>query len=307
MLDLILVYRLMRALAERVRLLLVGDPFQLPPIGPGLVFHVLAESNAVPQQELSQVHRQAAGSSIPTLAQEIRKGRVPVFDHFAGPAPGVAFIEAASRHLTRTVVDVRQALADHGEVQILAVTKRGEAGVETLNAAIHKLVAADRPGVPGWGFAETEPVIHLLNDYDRDLFNGSLGRIRLIVSARSEAGTLSDAVECDFDGVVHRFGEDSMDRLELAHAITVHKAQGSQFQRVIIPVVWSRLLDRTLIYTALTRCRSGGIRRGPRGAGQSHCGSAPLRTAAGGIPDPGEWRSTPIGPTSSSKGRPGEQ
>jgi exodeoxyribonuclease V alpha subunit len=138
-------------------------------------------------------------------------------------------------------------------VQILGVTNRGEAGVETLNAAIHKLVATGQPWVPGWDLAETEPVIHLVNDYDRDLFNGSLGRIRRIVSERSEVGTLRYAIECDFDGVVHRFTEDSMDRLELAHAITVHKAQGSQFQRVIIPVVWSRLLDRTLIYTALTR------------------------------------------------------
>jgi len=253
MLDLILVYRLMRALPQRVRLLLVGDPFQLPPIGPGLVFHMLAGSDAVPQQELTQVHRQAAGSPIPARAHEIRHGRVPPFDSFAGPAPGVAFIEAASRHIPRTVVDVRQSLANHDEVQILGVTKRGEAGVETLNAAIHKLVATGQPWVPGWDLAETEPVIHLVNDYDRDLFNGSLGRIRRIVSERSEVGTLRYAIECDFDGVVHRFTEDSMDRLELAHAITVHKAQGSQFQRVIIPVVWSRLLDRTLIYTALTR------------------------------------------------------
>ncbi len=253
MLDLILVYRLMRALPERLRLLLVGDPFQLPPIGPGLVFHALAESDAVPQQELTQVHRQAAGSSIPTFAQEIRQGRVPAFDSFTGAAPGVMFIETASQHITRTVIDVRQALANYGEVQILGVTKRGDAGVETINAAIHKLVAVDRPEIPGWGLAETEPVIHLVNDYDRDLFNGSLGRIRRIVADRSEAGTYSCTVECDFDGVVHRFAEDALDRLELAHAITVHKAQGSQFQRVIIPVVWSRLLDRTLIYTALTR------------------------------------------------------
>jgi exodeoxyribonuclease V alpha subunit len=253
MLDLILLYRLMRALPQRLGLLLVGDPFQLPPIGPGLVFHVLAKSGSVPQQELTQVHRQAAGSRIPALAHEIRHGRNPPFESFIGPAQGVAFIEAASRHIAHTVVDVMQSLANYGEVQVLGITKRGEAGVEALNATVHNLVAAGRPAVPGWGFAESEPVIHLVNDYDCDLFNGSLGRVRRIVSKRSEPGTLTDAVECDFDGVIHRFAADSLDRLELAYAITVHKAQGSQFQRVIIPVVQSRLLDRTLIYTALTR------------------------------------------------------
>ena len=69
----------------------------------------------------------------------------------------------------------------------------------------------------------------------------------------AEGGPSRQAIECEFDGVLHRFAEDSLDRIELAHAITVHKAQGSQFRRVIIPVVQSRLLDRTLVYTALTR------------------------------------------------------
>jgi exodeoxyribonuclease V alpha subunit len=178
MLDLIVLYRLMRALPQRLRLLLVGDPFQLPPIGPGLVFHVLAKSGSVPQQELTQVHRQAAGSRIPALAHEIRHGRIPRFESFTGPAQSVAFIEVASRYITHTAVEVMQSLANYGEVQVLGITKRGEAGVEALNATVHNLVAAGRPTVPGWGFAESEPVIHLVNDYDRDLFNGSLGHPR---------------------------------------------------------------------------------------------------------------------------------
>jgi exodeoxyribonuclease V alpha subunit len=244
----------------------VGDPFQLPPIGPGLVFHVLAESDAVPQQELTQVHRQAAGSRIPGLANDIRLGRVPSFDSFTGPAPGVAFIDASSRHITRAVIDVTQSLARSGEVQILGARKHGEAGVETLNAAFHRLVADGRVTVSKWGFAEGEPVIHLVNDYDRDLFNGSLGCIRRITSERSPAGTLNHAIECDFDGVIHRFAEGSLDRIELAHAITVHKAQGSQFQRVVIPVLPSRLLDRTLVYTALTRAIDQVVLIGDRAA-----------------------------------------
>lgn len=266
MLDVILLYRLMRALPERVNLLLVGDPFQLPPIGPGLIVHVLADSRSVPQQELTQVHRQAEGSGIPAIAKEIRHGRVPSFDCFSGPAHGVALIEAASRHISRAVIDVMRSLAVCGEVQILGVTKRGDAGTEALNAAFHNLVAADNPSLAGWDFAETEPVIHLVNNYDRDLFNGSLGRIRHIITERSTKGAIRHSIDCDFDGVVHRFDEDSLDRIELAHAITVHKAQGSQFTRVIIPVVRSRLLDRTLIYTALTRAVEQVVFVGDRNA-----------------------------------------
>ena len=253
MLDVVLVYRLMRTLPERTRLLLVGDPFQLPPIGPGLIFHVLANSRDVPRQELTEVHRQAAGSGIPAIANEVRCGRVPLFASFDGAASGVALIETASRHISRTVIDIMRSLAVCGEVQVLGVTKRGDAGTETINSAIHKLVAADNPTLPGWGLAETEPVIHLVNDYDHGLFNGSLGRIRRIIPMLAEGGPSRQVVECEFDGVLHRFAEDSFERIELAHAITVHKAQGSQFRRVIIPVVQSRLLDRNLVYTALTR------------------------------------------------------
>jgi exodeoxyribonuclease V alpha subunit len=266
MLDLILVYRLMRALPERVRLLLVGDPFQLPPIGPGLVFHILAASDSVPQQELTQVHRQTEGSGIPAIAKEIRDGRVATFGSFGGPARGVALVETPSRDISRTVIDVMRSLAVCGEVQILGVTKRGDGGTETLNATIHELVAAEHPSLAGWGFAETEPVIHLVNNYDRDLFNGSLGRIRRIISERSVEGTMRQSIECDFDGVTHRFDDDSVDCIALAHAITVHKAQGSQFERVIVPVVRSRLLDRTLIYTALTRAVEQVVFVGDRNA-----------------------------------------
>lgn len=191
------------------------------------------------------MHRQAAGSGIPAIANEIRHGRTPSFACFSGPASGVAFMETTSRHIGRAVIDVMRSLGVCGEVQILGVTKRGDAGTQTLNAAIHKLVAADNPSLSGWGFAESEPVIHLVNDYDHDLFNGSLGRIRRIAEERADHARLGHSIECDFDGVLHSFTEDSLDRIELAHAITVHKAQGSQYSRVIIPIVRSRLLDRT--------------------------------------------------------------
>lgn len=253
MLDVILMYRLMRMLPDRVRLLLVGDPFQLPPIGPGLVFHVLTDSPGVPQQELTQVHRQAEGSAIPAIAKEIREGRAPRLDRFTGPAQGVALVEATGRHTGQAVIDVMRSLEVHGEVQILGVRKRGDAGTEALNGTLHELFAARNQSLAVWGIAESEPVIHLVNDYDRDLFNGSLGRVRRIATERSPAGNTRHFVECDFDGVMQRFDEDSLDRIDLAHAITVHKAQGSQFRRVVIPVTPSRLLDRTLIYTALTR------------------------------------------------------
>ena len=136
MLDVILVYRLVRALPERVRLLLVGDPFQLPPIGPGLIFHVVASSRRVPEQELtrSTASPQVVGFRRSRTRSVVAGASVRSLD---GPSPGVALIEAASRHISRTVIDIMRFLAVCGEVQVLGVTKRGDAGTETINSAIH--------------------------------------------------------------------------------------------------------------------------------------------------------------------------
>jgi exodeoxyribonuclease V alpha subunit len=261
MLDLPLMYSVVRALPARARLLLVGDPYQLPPIGFGLVFQVLVASPNVPRVELLEVHRQARSSGIPQIAHEIRHGVVPPLPAFAGLPTGVSFIEAGDVDVMDHIFGVLTACSGYDDAQILGVTKRGASGVGNINSMLHATASAMKPKMEGWGFAEGDPIIYLENDYRRDLWNGSLGRIEGVLNSNGKRSLL-----CSFDGARQEISEEDFHRIDLAYAITVHKAQGSQFKRAIVPVVRSRLLDRTLIYTALTRAMERVVFIGDRDA-----------------------------------------
>lgn len=245
MLDLPTAFRLLRFLPEGARLLLVGDPAQLPPIGFGLVFHRLVQSPLVPQVELTEVHRQAAETGIPAIASSIRSHEVPELGVYRGRRPGVSFIECVPDEMQSQL----QLLASdwHGDdFQILGAIKDGLTGIEAINAQFHQ--AYDTECLGDYQFRAGEPVIHLVNDYDRGLMNGTLGRIT------SVANYDAPGLHIDFEGVAHFIPVAEVpDRLDLAHAISVHKAQGSQFRRVALVVTKSRILDHALIYTGLTR------------------------------------------------------
>lgn len=260
MLDLSLLYSIVRVLPPHTRLLLVGDPYQLPPIGFGLIFHVLARSPNVPNVELLEVHRQAESTGIPQVAYSIRHGLVPRLPSFGGAAPGVYFVEANGAAIPEQLLQVIEELHGCENMQILGVTKRGSSGVENINSMLHNihLMSANPPPkkLAGWDFAEGDPVIYLANDYERELWNGTLGRVEKVrgVTAPSSGKVPSNcSLLCDFDGVKHELTESDLHKLALAYAVTVHKAQGSQFRRIVMPVSRSRLFDRTLVYTALTR------------------------------------------------------
>jgi len=248
MLDLPLTYSIVRALPVRARLLLVGDPYQLPPIGFGLVFQVLAASPNIPRVELMEVHRQARSSGIPQIACEIRHGVLPPLPAFAGLCPGVSFIDAGDGDVMGHILDVLSEWRGCDDTQVLSMTKRGASGIRNINATLHSMECTAKPKLEGWGFGEGDPIIYLVNDYQKELWNGSSGRIESILSLNGGRSLL-----CCLDGARKEIPEEDFKNIDLAYAITVHKAQGSQFKRVIVPIVKSRLLDRTLIYTALTR------------------------------------------------------
>jgi exodeoxyribonuclease V alpha subunit len=250
MLDLLLTYRLIKSLPKGTCLLFVGDSYQLPPVGPGLIFHVLVASKAVPSTELFQVHRQAESTGIPQVAHQVRRGMVPAFLKYEGFGRGVSFIECAQGSVVNTLTNVIRDLGGFNETQVLSVIKSGPAGASNINAVFHQLLASDKARLHGWGLAESDPVIYTTNDYDRELFNGSLGYVEKVFPNACEG---MKRATVNFDGRSLDLSEEDLGNTELAYAITVHKAQGSQFYRVVIPVTKSRLLDRTLIYTALTR------------------------------------------------------
>lgn len=260
MLDLSLMYSIVRVLPEKARLLFVGDPYQLPPIGFGLVFQILVASSKVPRVELTKVHRQAQSTGIPQIAFEIRHGVVPQVPVYEGAESGVYFVESADAEIVESIKFVASQMNELGETQILGITKRGNSGVFNINASFHAqhLTTKESPAkikTVTKELVEGEPVIHLTNDYEKELWNGSLGVITHISQDNFIGNSKKEArsIFCNFDGIEHKIPESDLNNIDLAYAITVHKAQGSQFKRIIVPVSKSRLLDRTLLYTALTR------------------------------------------------------
>lgn len=312
MVDVILMYRLLRFLPAGVRLILVGDPAQLPPIGPGLVLHALAGLAEIPQTELKQVKRQSASSGIPQVAAAIRLHQDPEWCPYKGrPHAGVSFVSCPPERLEQTVQRVYAELGADGSdfsVQILAITNSNVGGVKPLNAALHKryLQGAEpvlghdlQNGVVWANTFERLPlkvgslVIYTENNYELGLRNGSLGKV---VKAFPVKGPDDVCCTCLFDGTEYDLNTRQVHALNHAFAITVHKAQGSQFTRVIVPISQSRLLDQTLIYTAVTRGVDQVVLvgdeqaalaaiRAPASAARRHIGLPSLLKASLNFPD----------------------
>ncbi len=268
MVDVLLMNRLLRHIPQGVRLVLVGDPSQLPPIGPGLVLHALAGHPEVPQVELKVPQRQKAISGIPKVAEAIREHREPTWAAYQGIGSGVSFVSCAPADLDATVQEIHVALGGDGmhfDAEILSTLKRGPGSTEFLNAALHARFHGDGEPVRSYdrefglvneviagriGLSVGDLVMYTKNDYTLGLRNGSLGRV---LRAMVPSGEESPCCLAEFDGVEYELDANQVQALVHAYAITVHKSQGSQFQRAIVPVTKSRLLDQALVYTAVTR------------------------------------------------------
>jgi exodeoxyribonuclease V alpha subunit len=245
MLDLPTTFRILKHLPDGIQLLFLGDPAQLPPIGFGLVFPCLCSSLLVPQVALTAVHRQTAETGIPTVAADVRVHQLPNLLPYTGKFTGVSFIDCLPEHIPDQLSKLAIEWGTE-EWQILCAIKQGAAGMHAINKHFGNLNIGEK--LVGFNFSVGEPVIHLINDYERGLMNGTLGTIVAVTNA-NEPGLL-----IDFEGTEHFISSfEITERLELAYAISVHKAQGSQFNRVAIALTKSRILDHSLIYTALTR------------------------------------------------------
>lgn len=275
MLDLPAAYRLIRHLPEAYRFVLVGDPNQLPPVGPGLLLHELAHQAGIPRVELQQVKRY--GGKIAEAAQAIRQGQWPELPD--DPRGDIAFLPCALGDINDTVLELLT--DDPDATQILCATRTAvAAGVKAINTLCAEALHAHREElllwnhefdtVQGTGFRVGSPVICLINDWEKNLQNGSLGVIVSVESPSSDAepGQSLGRIRWD-DGQERDLTPDLLPYLELAYAITIHKAQGSQFPRIIVPVRQSRLLDRTLLYTAITRAQQQVILVGDVAAAQA--------------------------------------
>jgi exodeoxyribonuclease V alpha subunit len=256
MLDVVLMDRLIRAVAPGTRLTFVGDADQLPPVGPGDPLRDLIRSESVPVARLGEVFRQGTGSAIVHNAHRILHGDEPI------PAPRDAAdlgdfytvwrddplgVAEAVVTLVAERIPARFGLDPVRQIQVLAPMRRGDCGTDALNRALRARlnpVAGDGPG-----FARGDRVIQNRNNYDRDAFNGDIG----VVTSVEPGG--ATAVRFDDRDVV--FEPSDLDDLALAHAVTVHKSQGSEFPAVVVVLHTQHyvMLRRNLLYTAVTRGR----------------------------------------------------
>lgn len=289
MVDVPLMARFLRALPQRGNLLLVGDADQLPSVGPGLVLRDVIASGSVPSVRLNVVFRQAEASGIVTAAHAINSGHLP--DLSARVDGDFFFIEreesgAALETLIEIVarrVPTKFGLDPIRDVQVLAPMNKGKLGVRSVNARLQDALNPAREGageVERFGviFRAGDKVIQTRNNYDKEVFNGDIGIVRAVDWTERE-------VTVDFEGrrVIYEFGE--MDELDPAWAITVHKSQGSEFPCVVVPVAMEQfvLLQRNLIYTAITRGKQLVIVVGQRKALGAAVRNDRVRERVGGL------------------------
>jgi exodeoxyribonuclease V alpha subunit len=241
--------------------LLVGDVDQLPSVGPGAVLADLIGSGALPTVRLTEVFRQAAASRIVVNAHRINAGYLPERTESGQADSDFYLIHCASpeeimNRLLRVVMERipgRFGLDPVRDVQVLTPMNRGGLGARALNVELQqRLNPTGQPRVErfGWTYAPGDKVIQLVNNYDREVFNGDIGRVASI-------DTDEGIVRVELDGRLVEYELGELDELALAYATSVHKAQGSEYPAVVIPLAMQHytLLERNLLYTAVTRGR----------------------------------------------------
>jgi exodeoxyribonuclease V alpha subunit len=276
MLDILLFYHLLKAVPPEAHLILVGDADQLPAVGPGNVLRDLIASEMIPTVTLTDLFRQARGSQIVLAAHQVNRGEEPNIandtDHdlFFVAADSDERVVDAIKVLLGERIPARFGLDPVEDVQVIAPMHNGTAGVTALNTELQQLLNPPRPGVPEMArgnrfFRVGDKVMQIRNNYDKDVYNGDVGRISAI---SAEDGTVTVSFSAGTDSFAIEYGTVEIDELVLAYAVSVHKAQGSEFPCVVMPVVTRHfmLLQRNLLYTAITRARQLCVLVGSRKA-----------------------------------------
>ncbi|HEX5941245.1 MAG TPA: ATP-dependent RecD-like DNA helicase, partial [Anaerolineales bacterium] len=271
MLDLLLTHHLLRALRPGTQLLFVGDVDQLPAVGAGDVLRDLIDSGRMPVARLSVIFRQAADSQIITNAHLINQGKFPTLsretgDFFLFPADEA---EAAADWIVQVVserIPQKFGFDPLHDIQVLAPLYRGPAGVSLLNERLQETLnppAAHKPERKLYGtlFRLGDKVMQTRNNYDKDVYNGDIGFIRSL-------DLIEQTLTLNVDGRAVTYDWSDADQLTLAYVVSVHKAQGSEFPVVVMPVVTQHymMLQRNLLYTAVTRARNLCVLTGSRRA-----------------------------------------
>ena len=274
MLDVSLASHVAEALSPEGHLLLVGDVDQLPSVGPGRVLSDLIDSGALPVIRLTEIFRQAALSQIVINAHRINQGQMPVIEEVRPEDPkAIDFFFIERSEASRLIDTLEHLVAERvprgfgfdavRDIQILTPMYRGPLGVHNLNSVLQERLNPQGKEVQRGGrrLRVQDKVMQLRNNYELDVFNGDLGRV-------IELDEEEEELVVDFEGrrVTYAFGE--LDELTAAYACTIHKSQGSEYPCVVIPIHTQhyRMLQRNLLYTALTRAKKLAILVGQKRA-----------------------------------------
>lgn len=262
MMDLPLAYRLITSMHEDARLILVGDVDQLPAVGPGQVLKDLIDCKEIKTIRLTKIHRQAENSSIIKLSHSVNEGIIP--DTIMEKYHDRSFIQTDNDHLVDLLIEIVKKAIQKGkdinkDIQILIPMYKGEIGINEINNRIQNIVNPlneddQELKYMGQVFRENDKVIQLVNHADKGIMNGDIGIINNFKYKDYKINGLTVMFE---SGYVD-YSLEEIDELSLAYAISIHKAQGSEFDLVIMPISTKHyiMLKRKLIYTGITRAKN---------------------------------------------------
>jgi exodeoxyribonuclease V alpha subunit len=258
MMDVVLMNQLLKAIPTHAALLIVGDVDQLPSVGPGAVLADIIASGQIPTVRLTEIFRQAATSQIIVNAHKINQGQVPQAENSGEKSDFYCITADTPEEVFAKLIQVvteripkRFGFDPVNDIQILTPMNRGGLGARSLNVELQaRLNGNSEPKITKYGstYAPGDKVIQNVNNYDKDVFNGDIGRI---LSIDQEEGLLY--VQFDDREVEYEFSE--LDEISLAYATSIHKSQGSEYPVVVMPLAMQHytLLERNLVYTGVTR------------------------------------------------------
>lgn len=262
MVDTWLANQLLRAVPNHMQVLFVGDKDQLPSVGPGQVLHDLLASQKVPSMELNEIFRQGDGSSIITLAHNIKNGELP--NDFQKPQRDRSFFNCSAFQIEEVIRQVVSKAKSKGftaqDIQVLAPMYRGPAGIDALNKMLQEIFNPNDTGrrkevtFNNKVYRIGDKVLQLVNYPEMNVFNGDMGEI-VGISYAKETDDKVDELVLRFDANEVTYKRNEWNKITLAYCCSIHKSQGSEFKMVILPMVrnYHRMLRRDLLYTAITR------------------------------------------------------
>ena len=274
MVDTWLANQLLSNISSNSKILIVGDADQLPSVSPGQVLADLLKIPLLPQTKLTKIYRQGEDSTIVTLASQIQQGLLPA--DFTEKKADRSYFEASGEYIPDMIKKIVAAAIRSGipaqDVQVLAPMYRGPAGIDQINQLMQDLINPSEKDqlvfeAPDCQYRQGDKVIHLVNDAESNVFNGDLGYITDLLPGKY-TDSKQDELTIDFDGNEIIYPRSEWYKIRLAYAMSIHKSQGSEFPVVILPITRSshRMLQRNLVYTAITRAKSKLILLGEKAA-----------------------------------------